>query len=164
LLITAQFALVGLGVLRDDAAVQAMARSGDRRELLRGPLYYGAMFIVLTLLFWKTRPAGLTALLIMSGGDGLADVVGRRVASPALPWSPRKSLAGSLAVWLGGWLLAGAVLAVYARLEVFSLPGNWFWRLGWIGLLAAVVESLPFRDVDNLTVTLATLLAGLRWL
>ena len=32
LLITLQFFLVGTGIIRDEAAVQAMARSGDRRE------------------------------------------------------------------------------------------------------------------------------------
>ena len=32
LLITFQFALVGLGIIKDEAAVQAMSRSGDRRE------------------------------------------------------------------------------------------------------------------------------------
>jgi len=40
LAITAQFVLVGLGVLKDPAAVQAMTRTGDPREILRGPLYY----------------------------------------------------------------------------------------------------------------------------
>ena len=37
LAITAQFALVGTGIIKDEAAVQAMSRSGDRREILRGP-------------------------------------------------------------------------------------------------------------------------------
>src|SRR5512136_313268 len=39
LAITAQFALVGLGVIGDPAAVQAMSRTGDRREILKGPLF-----------------------------------------------------------------------------------------------------------------------------
>src|SRR4051794_34887096 len=37
LAITVQFALVGLGVWRDPAAVKAMSRSGNRKEILRGP-------------------------------------------------------------------------------------------------------------------------------
>ncbi len=49
--ITAQFALVGLGVMKDPAAVEAMSRTGDRREILRGPLFYGIIFVVLTILF-----------------------------------------------------------------------------------------------------------------
>ena len=36
--ITVQFALVGLGIIKDEASVQAMSRTGDRREILLGPL------------------------------------------------------------------------------------------------------------------------------
>src|SRR5512142_1046104 len=39
LAITVQFALVGLGLWQDPSAVEAMSRTGDRREILRGPLY-----------------------------------------------------------------------------------------------------------------------------
>jgi hypothetical protein len=52
LAITAQFVLVGAGVIRDPAAVQAMSRTGDRREILRGPLYYGIVCRC-TLVFWR---------------------------------------------------------------------------------------------------------------
>ena len=44
LAITIQFVLVGTGVIRDPAAVEAMSRSGERQEILRGPLYYGIVF------------------------------------------------------------------------------------------------------------------------
>ena len=37
LVITVQFVLVGTGIIKDEAAVQAMTRTGDRREILRGP-------------------------------------------------------------------------------------------------------------------------------
>ncbi len=162
LAISVQFALVGLGIVPDEDAVKAMSRSGDRRELLRGPLYYGAMFVLLTLIFWKDHPAGLVGLLMMCGGDGLADVVGRRVRSPRLPWSPRKTVAGSLAVFAGGTLLAAAVLGVYVRAGVFAPPaGGWARPLLLAGLLATAVESLPFRDVDNLTMT--TVAAWVFW-
>ena len=45
LMIVAQFALVGMGILKDEAAVQAMSRTGNPREILRGPLYYGIVFV-----------------------------------------------------------------------------------------------------------------------
>lgn len=47
--ITIQFALIGLGILSDPASVKAMSRSGDRREILRGPLFYGIVFVILTI-------------------------------------------------------------------------------------------------------------------
>jgi len=38
--ISIQFLLIGLGVLKDDASVQAMSRNGHPSEILRGPLIY----------------------------------------------------------------------------------------------------------------------------
>src|SRR5215213_4920161 len=132
LLITAQFALVGTGILKDEAAVKAMSRTGDRREILRGPLFYGIVFVVVTLIYWKDSLIGIPALMMMCGGDGVADIVGRRFKSRKLPWSPEKSLAGSLSVFLGGWLLSILVFAVYVwagefrgPLTHFLLPLTW---------------------------------------
>ena len=50
--ITVQFALTGLGIIKDEASVKSMYRSGDPKEILRGPMYYGIMFVLLTLVFW----------------------------------------------------------------------------------------------------------------
>lgn len=111
--ITAQFVLVGTGVIRDEAAVKAMSRTGDRREILRGPLFYGLVFVAVTLIYWKDSLIGIPALMMMCGGDGVADIVGRRVRSSRLPWSSEKSVAGSLSVFLGGWLLTMFIFVVY---------------------------------------------------
>jgi phytol kinase len=161
LVITAQFALVGTGMIRDEAAVKAMSRTGDRREILRGPLFYGIMFVAITLLYWKDSLIGIPALMMMCGGDGIADIVGRRVNSPKLPWSPEKSLAGSLSVFAGGWLLTVLIFAVYVWVGAFSGPVTRFlWPVTWIALGATLVESLPFKDIDNLSIPLASALIG----
>jgi len=161
LLITVQFALVGTGVLKDEAAVKAMSRTGDRREILRGPLFYGIAFVAITLLYWKDSLIGIPALMMMCGGDGIADIVGRRVRSPKLPWSRDKSLAGSLSVFAGGWLLTILVFAIYVGVGAFNGPLNrYFVPITWIALGATLVESLPFKDVDNLTLTFVSALIG----
>lgn len=159
--ITVQFVLIGLGIIKDDASVKSMSRTGDPKELLRGPFFYGISFVVLTLVFWKDSPVGIIALMLMCGGDGIADVVGRAIKSTKLPWSPQKSVAGSLAVFLGGWILALLVVAVYLSAGVFA--GSFSVYAVKIGLIAFVgmwVESLPFREVDNLTVSLVAVLLG----
>ncbi len=161
-MIVAQFALVGLGVVKDEAAVRAMSRTGDRREILRGPLYYGIAFVVLTLIYWKDSPIGMTALMLMCGGDGLADIVGRRIASPSIPWSRQKSAAGSVSVFLGGWLTTALILFIYVSAGIFIQPfGNYLIPITIVALVAALIESLPFKDVDNLTVTLAAVITGI---
>ena len=161
LMIVVQFALVGLGFIKDEAAVQAMSRTGNPREILRGPLFYGIVFVVLTTLFWKDSPIGITALMMMCGGDGLADVLGRRIPSPRLPWSHDKSVAGSLSVFTGGWALSGIILFIYVAAGVFAGPFHRFLLpLTIIAAIGTLVESLPYRDVDNITLTLASVLVG----
>jgi phytol kinase len=161
LVITAQFALVGTGIIKDEAAVRAMSRTGDRREILRGPLFYGLVFVAVTLIYWKDSLIGIPALMMMCGGDGIADIVGRSVHSPKLPWSPEKSLAGSLSVFAGGWLLTILIFAIYVWIGAFSGPLTRFLLpVTWIALGAMLVESLPFKDVDNITLTAASALIG----
>ena len=161
LVITAQFALVGTGILKDEAAVKAMSRTGDRREILRGPLFYGIMIVAITLLYWKDSLIGIPALMMMCGGDGVADIVGRRIRSAKLPWSPEKSVAGSLSVFAGGWLMTIFIFAIYVWLAAFSGPVTRFLLpVTWIALGATLVESLPFKDIDNITLTVVSALIG----
>jgi phytol kinase len=161
LLITVQFVMVGTGIVKDDAAVQAMTRTGDPKEILRGPLYYGIMFIALTLLYWKDSPIGITALMMMCGGDGVADIIGRRIKSPKLFWSREKSIAGSLSVFAGGALLSALILSVYVQAGVFPTPfGIYLLPVAVIAFCGMLIESLPFKDVDNITVTILSVLTG----
>jgi len=161
LVITAQFALVGTGILKDEAAVKAMSRTGDRREILRGPLFYGLAFVAVTLIYWKDSLIGIPALMMMCGGDGVADIVGRRIASLKLPWAPEKSVAGTLSVFAGGWLMTIFVFAIYVWIGAFSGPvARFLLPVTWIALGATLVESLPFKDIDNITLTVASALIG----
>jgi phytol kinase len=167
LAITVQFALVGLGVMKDEAAVKAMTRTGDPREILRGPLYYGLVFIVCTLIFWRHSPIGILALMLMCGGDGLADVVGRRWGRAKLPFNSGKSWAGSAAMFIGGFVFAFGFVALFNALGNFQ-PVLDLTRtagiLALIALAATVVEALPLADLDNITLTLTAIGLGGWWL
>lgn len=72
-----------------------------RRELLRGPLFYVVVLMAATMVYWRDSPIGITAVAVMAGGDGFADLVGRRFGTAKLPHNPRKSWIGSLAMLLG---------------------------------------------------------------
>jgi len=160
-LITTQFALIGLGVVKDEASVKAMSRTGDRREILLGPLFYGIVFVVMTLVYWKDSPIGMVALMLMCGGDGLADIMGRGIKSPKLPWSKGKSVAGSLGMLIGGWALAVFILGMFVLASVFAGPfTGYLLPITVIAVVGTLVESLPLRDVDNITVTLAAVVLG----
>ena len=159
--ITLQFFLVGIGVLRDESAVQAMSRTGNPREILRGPLYYGLVFVLITIFFWYDSPIGIVALMLMCGGDGLADILGRRYGKSHIPWNPRKSWIGSLGMFSGGLILSIFILAIYISMGIFNttlidlIPTILF-----ITFLATIVETLPLQDVDNITVTATAVLLG----
>jgi len=156
-----QFLLIGIGVIHDDAAVQAMSRSGDRREILRGPLFYGIIFVLLTVVYWYDSAVGIIALMLMCGGDGLADILGRRFGHRKLPWSDEKSWVGSFGMFLGGWLFAVGIIALYISLGIF--PGTltaYLTEITVIAIAGTLVESLPFHDIDNITVTLTAVLLG----
>jgi phytol kinase len=161
--ITVQFALIGFGVLKDEASVKSMSRTGDPKEILRGPLYYGIMFVVLTILFWRESPVGIVALMMMCGGDGIADIFGRRIQSPKLAWSREKSVAGLVSVFVGGWILSALLLLVYVAFGVFPAPFvSYLVPLTLIAFVSTAVESLPYKDVDNITMTAMAALMG--WL
>jgi len=159
--ITIQFILVGLGLMKDESAVQSMSRTGDPRELLRGPLLYGLVFVALTILYWKDSPIGIIALMMVCGGDGMADIIGRRFGKSPLPWNSRKSWAGSFGMFAGGWILAYIIIMIYIYAGIFSGPGTFFLpAITLIAFAATLVESLPIKDIDNLTIALAAVIAG----
>ncbi len=160
--ITLQFIAVGLGWMQDKAAVKAMTRTNDRREILRGPVFYGVVFVACTVLFWHTSPLGILALMMMCGGDGLADVVGRRLGTAKLPFNPDKSWAGSAAMLAGSLVFGYGFLLLFSGLGYFALPS--LAGVAVVCLAATLVEMLPVRDWDNVTITLTALVLGAWWL
>jgi dolichol kinase len=53
------------------------------------------------------------------------------------------------------------MLAIYVWAGAYPGPvARFLLPLAWIALGATLVESLPFRDVDNITVTLACVIIG----
>lgn len=162
LLITIQFFLIGTGIIKDQASVDSMSRKGDRREILKGPLYYGIVFVLLTVLFWKDSLVGIIALMIMCGGDGMADIVGNYYKTNKIAWSKNKTVGGSLAVFFGGWVLSVVITWIY--LANGFVEGNLIALLipiTIISLISTLVESLPFKDIDNITVPLIAILLGI---
>jgi phytol kinase len=158
---TLQFFLIGIGVLNDDSSVKAMSRSGDRREVLRGPLYYGIIFVLLTVIYWKYTPIGIIALMLMCGGDGLADIFGRKWGKRKISWNKDKSWAGVFGMFAGGWLLSLLVVWIYTSTGIYSYPLNYYLLpISIIAIVGTIVESLPMKDIDNITVTISAVLIG----
>jgi len=164
LAITAQFFLVGMGWMKDPAAVDAMSRTGDRREILRGPLYYGIMFVLLTLVFWNTSPVGILALMVLCGGDGFADVFGRRFGSMKLPFNNTKSWIGTAGMFLMSFVFGSVFVLLFNSLGTYGETLALAPVLGSVALIslaASLVEALTRHDLDNVTITLTSVALGL---
>lgn len=162
LISTVQYVLAGLGILKDDASVQSMSRSGIREELLKGPFLYGVVFILLTLFFWKNSLIGICALMILCGGDGLADVFGKKYGTRKLPWAEEKTWAGSMAMILGGFLLSLIVVTVLSLTGTTQINfAQFLIKLPIVVIISTLVESISRSDIDNLTVPLAAVATGL---
>lgn len=166
LLLTLRLFTIGMEWIQDPATVQAMTRTGKPQEVLRGPLYYGIVFVVCTVLFWRNSPIGILALMIMCGGDGLADIIGRRFGKTKLPFNQDKSWAGSAAMFLGSIAFGFGYLILFNYLGYFQPPLNLAYTAGAvsaIALAATLVEALPIQEIDNISLTLVSLLLGV-WL
>ena len=133
----------------------AISRSGDAKESLGGPFVYVMVLLACTLTFW-TSPIGVVSVATMAGGDGLADLVGRRAGSNN-KWffNKNKSMAGSAAFVAGSfftsfglisWLISTGVMDA---LELSSTA--LVVRLLAIAVICAGIELIPVGD-DNWTV------------
>jgi phytol kinase len=151
-----KFALVASNAMPDFLGlVPGITRRGQRKELLQGPFIYGIVHAAITVVCWR-QPAALLAIAALCGGDGLAEVVGTSVASPRLPWNRNKSVAGSLACFVGATVLGIAMLGQ------FNGPIVLLQKVALCSLIGTLVESipLPYEGGDNVTVPLSVILAS----
>ncbi|BDA48202.1 probable phytol kinase, chloroplastic [Coccomyxa sp. Obi] len=155
---------LGTGIIDDPKTVNAMSREGDRAELLRGPLYYVLVLLGATLVYWRESPVGVAVFSLMCGGDGLADIVGRRLGKThKLPWNPSKSWAGSGAMFLGGSAMALAFTALFCAMGYFECDmAVMATGIAAIAFIATLIESLPINQKldDNISVPGVVALLG----
>ena len=141
-------------------------RSGDVKEALGGPFLYVVILQFAILLFWRNSPVGIVALSAMAAGDGLADLIGRRLgANNKWSFAPHKSVAGSLAFWIGGtlcsilllhWFQIPIVASSSSLLPNMAAPNGNVVLAGIMGA-TALLELVPGID-DNWVVPLSAAL------
>lgn len=92
----------GMGFVKDPDLIKSVTRNNNVQELLGGPMLYTTVLAFVTVFGWKSSIVGILAISMMCGGDGLADIVGRRIGKTKLPYNSEKSLEGSIAMIIGG--------------------------------------------------------------
>ncbi|KAH0689264.1 hypothetical protein KY289_016622 [Solanum tuberosum] len=153
----------GLSLATDEGLIKSVTREGKPEELLRGPLYYVLVLILCAVLFWRESPVGVISLAMMCGGDGIADIVGRRFGSTKLPYNKQKSWAGSLSMFVLGFLVSVGMLYYFSALGYFQL--DWVStveRVALVSFIATMVESLPITGMvdDNISVPLVSMVVA----
>ncbi|MEI7747462.1 MAG: phosphatidate cytidylyltransferase [Chlorobiaceae bacterium] len=143
----------GLFAADDDQAVKTMTRTGDKRELLKGTLYFVIVAMICGTIYYK-QPAGVLAMAMLGWGDGLAPIIGTRYGKMKYHVLSDKSVEGSLA-FLAGSLAAGLFFSHLIVPESFDAG-----KILIIALIATVVEGVSPKEVDNLTIPLAVIAAS----
>ncbi|NTV60143.1 MAG: phosphatidate cytidylyltransferase [Chlorobiaceae bacterium] len=142
----------GLFAADDDQAVKTMTRTGDKRELLKGTLYFVVVAMICGTLYYK-RLEGVLAMAVLGWGDGLAPVIGTRFGKMKYHILSDKSIEGSLAFFVGS-VAAGLFFVKLILPESFDPL-----QIIVVSLIATVVEGVSPKEVDNLTIPLAVILA-----
>ncbi|XP_035831086.1 phytol kinase 1, chloroplastic isoform X2 [Helianthus annuus] len=163
LLNCARLLVHGLSLVTNEDLIKSVTREGKPEELLRGPLYYVLMLILSTVVFWRESPIGVVSLSMMCGGDGIADIVGRRFGIHKIPYNKQKSWAGSISMFTVGFLISTGMLYYFSIFGYFEL--NWpltIERVATVALVATLVESLPTKGGldDNISVPLVSMLTA----
>ncbi|XP_037409989.1 probable phytol kinase 2, chloroplastic [Triticum dicoccoides] len=154
--------LLGLGIRKNEAVVKILSRSGDHREFLKAPLYYVTAIALATSVLWRTSPIAIALICNLCAGDGVADIVGRRLGKEKLPYNSNKSYAGSIAMVVAGFLASVGCMHCFHTFGF--IEESWHMTFGFlvVSIAAALVESHPISTEldDNLTVPLPSFLVG----
>ncbi|MBI1982906.1 MAG: DUF92 domain-containing protein [Acidobacteria bacterium] len=118
-----------------------------------GIVLYPISVLALILFYRNNIHIAAAAWAIMALGDGAAGVVGEGLRGPALPWNREKTWSGFF-----GFVFAGSIGASALSLWVSpSLPvGRVMVICAATAIVGAVVESVPIRLDDNVSVPLVS--------
>ena len=131
----------------------ALYRPGDRARSVHGIVFYPIAVLLLLLAFPRRPDISAAAWGILAIGDGIATLAGRALGGPRWPWNREKTIAGSAAFAVGG-AMAGVFLAWWCRPAMALPPAMVFTFTAPLAaaVVAALVESMPIRLDDNLSV------------
>lgn len=137
----------GLTADESDDAVKTMTRTGDRRELLRGPLYFTIVMNLMGTAFFYTEYAIIT-MGILGFGDGLAPVIGTRFGKLKYNIFAQRSVEGSVGFLV--FAIIGTAIFSHFLLGYIDLT-----KIILLSVVSVVVEALSPKDLDNILIPIA---------
>lgn len=154
-----QFVAIGTGKVENEDFVKSMSRSGDPKELLGGTLYYAILMMIFGFTSFyvgatDSTPLALIVFGCLAGGDGLADVIGRKYGGEKKfgIMGSERTIAGSIGMFLGSFLFSFVLMFIFS-LEIAAWnPIPLIVPLLVISLIATIVEALSPKGLDNWTI------------
>jgi len=117
-----------------------------------GTLFYCLSLFILIYLFWNKDPYALiTGFFIMTFGDGLAGLIGKRLNSKSwIFFKQKKSLFGTMTMFLTSLIVVCSI--GYAQQNSLNL--NYF----TIAFIATLLEQFSILGIDNFIVPISSAL------
>ncbi|MFW9783524.1 MAG: diacylglycerol/polyprenol kinase family protein [Candidatus Heimdallarchaeota archaeon] len=165
ILFVLQFIAIGTGKMKNESFVASMSRTGDPKELLGGTLYYAIIMVIITI-FWFYFPENPTSLILigcLSGGDGLADIIGRKYGGDKKfgIMGSRKTLIGTLAMFFGSFFISIILVLIFSivvpTMNIFTL----ITPITFISVVTMIVEALSPKGIDNWTISVVVVVMAL---
>ena len=168
LLFVLQFVAIGTGLMKNESFVNSMSRTGDPRELLEGTLYYAIVMLLMTFFWFYVPSTGIdnanpTALLIIgcvSGGDGLADIIGRKFGGEkkfGIKGS-EKTIIGSIGMLVGSVLVSSILVLIFSLEAPHINIGTLILPIIVVSVIATIVEALSPKGTDNFLIFVAVII------
>ncbi len=140
----------GFTASQDDKAVKTMTRTGDRNELLKGPLYFTLIMNIMGTVYFYS-PVALTSMGFLGWGDGLAPVFGKNFGKHKYKILVEKSVEGSIAFFVFGFL--ASLLFNFIFFQQIDI------QLIFIcAVLTTIIEAVSPKDLDNILIPFGCLL------
>ncbi len=166
LLFVLLFVGIGTGKIQNDQFVNSMSRTGDSKELLQGTLYYSVVMLLVTVLWFYIQldgngnPAGIVLMGCLAGGDGLADIFGRKYGGDkkfGLKGS-EKTVIGTIGMFIGSFLFSLILVLIFSlAVPNFNLIGLILSVL-IISAVATLVEAFSPKGFDNITIPISVII------
>ncbi len=122
-----------------------------------GTIYFPISLLILVLFTWEggfqeLKYIGATGILIMGYGDGLAAIVGQKRGKHRYKiWGIKKSIEGSMAMFLLSFIVCIVILFVYKGYDISFIKIAII-----IASVATLLEALTPKGMDNLSVPMIT--------
>jgi len=137
-------------IYKSDNLSKIISRSGDTKEIFKGPLIYTLMLTLFTYYYWKNNPIGMIAMIQLSVGDGFADLAGRKFGKNKWFFNSKKSIEGTFGFFITSFLFTEIFIN---NLYHFNYGIE---KIFIISLVSSLIETLPKID-DNISIPFSVL-------